>query len=88
MIEKYILDNPELLKYEILLLKNNIRHDINVKENKKKLDYIWFTMNFPVNADCLEIRRLIDEEYQKRPEKERFAPAIPSEYETGKYTKY
>ena len=76
MIEKYILDDPELLKYEILLLKNLIRHDINVKENQKKLDYIWFTMNFPVNSDCLEIRRLIDEEYQRRSEKERFAPTI------------
>ena len=88
MIEKYILDNPELLKYEILLLKNNIRHNINVEENKKKLDYIWFTMNFPVHSDCLEIRRLIDEEYQKRPEKERLVPAIPSEFATGKYSKY
>jgi hypothetical protein len=80
MIEKYILDNFDLLKYEILLLKNNIRHKINVKENKEKLDYIWFNMNFPVTSGGLELRRLLDEEYQRRSEKERFAPAIPSEY--------
>ena len=88
MIEKYILDDFDLLKYEILLLKNNIRHKINVKESKEKLDYIRFNMGFPVVEGSLELRRLLDEEYQKRPEKEKFAPAIPSEFATGEYSKY
>ena len=76
MIEKYILDDFDLLKYEILLLKNNIRHKINVKESKEKLDYIWFNMNFPVTSGGLELSKLIYEEYQERPEKERLVPAI------------
>tara|TARA_Y100000114_G_C11657534_1_gene277363 strand:+ start:233 stop:493 length:261 start_codon:yes stop_codon:yes gene_type:complete len=86
MIEKYILNDFDLLKYEILLLKNNIRHKINVKESKEKLDYIWFNMGFI--PDEKYIRGLMYEEYQERPEKERLVPAIPSEIATGKYTKY
>ena len=62
MIEKYILDDFDLLKYEILLLKNNIRHKINVKESKEKLDYIWFNMNFPVTSGGLELSKLIYED--------------------------
>ena len=34
------------------------------------------------------IRGLMYEEYQERPEKERLVPAIPSEFATGKYSKY
>ena len=79
MIEKYILDYFDLLKYEILLLKNNIRHKINVKESKEKLDYIRFNMGVGVGLGSLELRRLLDEEYLERPEKERLVPVIPSE---------
>ena len=53
MIEKYILDDFDLLKYEILLLKNNIRHKINVKESKEKLDYIRFNMGVGVGLGSL-----------------------------------
>ena len=79
MIEKYILDDFDLLKYEILLLKNNIRHKINVKESKEILDYIRFNMGVGVGLGSLELRRLLDEEYLERPEKERLVPVIPSE---------
>ena len=36
-VEPYILKSKDLLKYEILLCKNLIRHKINVDELKTKL---------------------------------------------------
>ena len=45
MIEKYILDDDDLLKCQIVLLQNAIRHKINVKENQNKLNFIVQFLN-------------------------------------------